>query len=113
MSCKICFEPYDHSICKPFIMLQSPHTFCISCINKFNSNKFPTCNFKFDIFRLNVELLDLVPLSNYDKSKTESVSVINQAKELFNECKNLLDEKAKLNLTQFESIKQKIRLSSY
>lgn len=50
----------------------------------------------------------MVLLSNYDKSKSESISVINQAKELINEYKQILDEKEKLDLTQFESNKQKI-----
>ena len=94
MNCKICFNQYDHSVHKPY-MLSCPHTFCISCINKFKTNKCPTCSLKISAKHPNIELLELVPESMYDQLKVTSEKALNE----INEIKSALKSKseAKLN----------------
>jgi len=68
MNCEICFNPYDHSIHKPYV-LSCPHTFCKFCVDLLTTNKCPTCNTDISIKNPNIALLNLIPESSYDKLK--------------------------------------------
>ena len=66
MSCDICFNNYDHSIHKPY-MLSCPHTFCLSCINKLSNKKCPNCSISISVKNPNIALLEFIKESIYDK----------------------------------------------
>ena len=97
-SCKICLNNYDHSIRKPH-HLSCPHTFCIECINKIKyiSNRCPHCNLPIRGIHQNIELLDTIPQSSYDKLKAETLkdlskkeTEINKQLKSLNPIKNLI-----------------------
>ena len=69
-SCEICFEPFDHSIHKPY-NLSCPHTYCLKCIQIFKDNKCPACNKEIKEKYPSTAILRLIPESNYDKLKTK------------------------------------------
>jgi len=85
MSCQICFDNYDHSI--------RLHSFCLCCINKLNEKKCPVCSKTFNKTYPNLALLDLIPESNYDKLKAESLKSFNEIKQIKNELIKKRDEK--------------------
>lgn len=89
--CKICLNNYDHSIGKPH-HLSCQHTFCIECINKIevDSNKCPKCNQHIRVIYQNVELLELIPESNFDKLKEEALKTLSKKESEVNEHLNAL-----------------------
>jgi hypothetical protein len=89
--CKICLNNYDHSIRKPH-HLSCQHTFCIECINKIkvDLNKCPKCNQPIRVIYENVELLELIPESNYDKLKQEALKKLSTKESEVNEHLNAL-----------------------
>jgi hypothetical protein len=107
MSCKICFNNYDHSKHKPY-QLSCPHTYCINCLNKLKSNKCPACNLKIVNKNPNIALLELITESEYDNLKR------NLSKNLIeiNNSKNSLafkrEIKLKEHITRLKSIKNYI-----
>ncbi len=94
-SCQICLEPYDHSIRKPYSLSSCPHTYCLSCLQKLPNKKCPQCTAKIKRKNLNIALLDLIPESNYDKLKAESLKAIIQ----LNETKTDLKKNRQINLS--------------
>jgi len=70
MSCKICFNNFDHSKHRPY-QLSCPHTYCISCLNKLKSNKCPMCNSIIVNKNTNIALLELIQESDYDRLKSK------------------------------------------
>ena len=83
MNCEICFNPYDHSIHKPYV-LSCPHTFCIGCVNQLTVNKCPTCNTEISIKNPNIALLNLIPESSYDKLKAAFEKTLNELTDIMN-----------------------------
>jgi len=86
MFCKICLNNYDHSIRKPH-QLSCPHTICIECIYKIKaiSNQCPTCNTPIREIHQNIELLEMIPESNYDKLKAETLKILYKKESEINE----------------------------
>jgi len=70
MSCKICFNNFDHSKHRPY-QLSCPHTYYISCLNKLKSNKCPMCNSIIVNKNTNIALLELIQESDYDRLKSK------------------------------------------
>jgi hypothetical protein len=108
MSCQICFNPYDHSLYKPYTLTCQLHTFCISCIGRFNERKCPVCNKSFKKIFPNLALLEVIPESNYDKLKSESFKILNELNEMKNNFTNKRDEKLNKYLKQISEIKDAI-----
>jgi hypothetical protein len=103
--CKICLEPYDHSIRKPYSLSSCPHTFCINCLERLKENKCPVCNRNIISKNINLELLELIPESEYDKSKAEAFKSLNELNELRDNLKLKQDLKLKEHLSQLNLIK--------
>ena len=103
--CKICLEPYDHSIRKPYSLSSCPHTFCISCLELLKENKCPICNRNIIAKNTNLELLELIPESDYDRSKAEAFKSLNELNELRDQLKLKQDSKLKEHLSQLNLIK--------
>ena len=87
MNCEICFNQYDHSVHKPYV-LSCPHTFCVNCVNQLNANTCPTCNSEIKTKNPNLALLNFVPESLYDKLKLKSQKNLNEISEIKNAVKN-------------------------
>jgi len=96
MSCDICFNNYDHSIHKPY-MLSCPHTFCLSCINKLSNKKCPNCSISISVKNPNIALLEFIKESIYDKMKAESQKTLNE----INELKKTLTDKREVKLNEY------------
>ncbi len=79
--CQLCLEKYDHSIHRPYTLSCMTHTFCISCLNRLNNNKCPTCKIVIKGKSPNLALLNLTPLSNYDKLKSEIFKTLNEVQD--------------------------------
>jgi hypothetical protein len=108
MSCQICFNPYDHSLYKPYTLTCQLHTFCVSCIGRFNERKCPVCNKSFKKSFPNLALLEVIPESNYDKLKAESFKILNELNEIKTNFTNKRDEKLNKYLKQISEIKDAI-----
>ena len=108
MSCQICFNPYDHSLYKPYTLTCQLHTFCISCIGRFNERKCPVCNKSFKKSFPNLALLEVIPESNYDKLKAESFKILNELNEMKNNLANKRDEKQEKYLKEINEVKKTI-----
>jgi len=67
MNCEICFEPFDHSAHKPYSLSSCPHTYCTICLDRLTSNKCPQCSKQIIGKNVNIQLLKLIPKSEYDK----------------------------------------------
>lgn len=107
MSCKICFNNYDHSKHKPY-QLSCPHTYCINCLNKLKSNKCPVCNLKIVNKNPNIALLELIAESEYDnlkKNLSKNIIEINNSK---NSLALKSEIKLKEHITRLKSIKNYI-----
>ncbi len=97
MNCDICFEPFDHSIHKPY-NLSCPHTYCLECIQKLRDNKCPQCKQIIkEKYPCNI-LLRLIPESNYDKLKSKSLKTLIE----LNEIKQDMNTKCQVKLTENE-----------
>ena len=94
MSCQICFNNYDHSIHKPY-MLSFPHTFYIQCTNKFD--KCPVCFETIFVKNPNLALLDYIKNSNYDNLKESLVKNLNK----INDVKNAIIHKRDVKLNEY------------
>ncbi len=83
-ACKICFNKYDHSLRKPY-HLSCPHTFCKDCIIKIQiyANQCPACRLPIRETYPNIELLETIPESNYERLENWRRKV-NEYQEIFN-----------------------------
>jgi hypothetical protein len=91
LNCKICFNQFDHSKHKPYVLIYCTHTFCIECIQKLKSKedsfKCPTCSSQVSKINPNWTLLDSIPESSYDKLRRNLESNIHQVENLRNDLK--------------------------
>ena len=108
MNCKICFEPFDHSIRKPY-HLSCPHTFCISCLNDLKENNCPNCQKKITEKNPNVVLMEFIPESKYDKLKSETINVIIKLNETKHDFKRNIDTKLTHHLKKLDSLKDIVK----
>ncbi len=108
MICKICLEPFDHSIRKPFSLSSCQHTYCLECIDKFhlNDNKCPLCREQIKGKFINIALLEVVPESNYDKLKATTLKSCIEINEIKNSLVN--EEKLSMYEIKLKSIKETI-----
>ncbi len=107
MNCDICFEPFDHSIHKPY-NLSCPHTYCLDCIQKLSDNKCPQCKQIIKEKYPSNALLRLIPESNYDKLKSESLKAMIELNEMKQDMKNKCQKKLTENEMRLKSTKQYI-----
>ena len=96
MNCYLCFEPFDHSIRKPY-HLTCPHSFCISCLNHLKKETCPICQKKITEKNPNIALLEFIPESKYDKLKSETLDIIIQLNENKLDLKSNIDTKRSFN----------------
>ncbi len=107
MNCKVCFNHFDHSIRRPFV-LSCQHTFCVSCINKLKSTKCPSCNMSITNKNLNTSLLEFLSESTYDKLKSKLLETLNEINEIKNEIPNKRQAIFNENLSTLKEIKDRI-----
>ena len=107
--CQICFEPFDHSIRIPYSLSSCPHTFCLKCLDQFTTKNCPKCNTLIKGRNLNMALLELIPKSEYDKLKEETLIAIISINETKNDLKNVRDEKLIHHETKLTLIKNIIK----
>ena len=100
MSCRICFNAYDHCIHKPYTLSYILHTFCMSCIKIFKKYKCPVCQ---EIIYKKALCIDLLE-SNYNKLKAESFKVLNNFIETGNDLKNKRDDQYLKKLVKSETL---------
>ena len=111
MNCDICFEPFDHSIRKPYSLMSCPHTYCLKCSDQFFHNaidKCPQCKKPINGKNLNIALLKLIPESSYDRLKAKSLKVFIELNETKQNLKKSREEKLNTHVAKIQSIKQKI-----
>ena len=111
MSCEICFNSYDHSIHKPY-MLSCPHTFCLSCIDKLSNKKCPNCSISISAKNPNIALLEFIQESIYDKMKAHSQKTLNEISELKKSIPEKLDLKLDESVIKINEIKAHINTES-
>jgi hypothetical protein len=93
MNCDICFESFDHSIHKPYSLSSCPHTYCLNCLEKLKTKKCPQCNKLIKGKNANMALLKLIPESNYDKLKDESLKSFINLNEIKQDLKDKREKK--------------------
>lgn len=108
MSCEICFNLYDHSIHKPY-MLSCPHTFCLECVNKFKTKKCPSCDAHIKAKNPNIALLQFVPESLYDRLKLETQKTLNEISDLRTTLKIKRESKLNKYADELSSIRNSIK----
>jgi len=106
--CPICYESFDHSIRRPYSMSSCPHIFCLKCSEQFKENKCPKCGLRSEGKNLNMALLQVIPESEYDKLKAESLKAFIHLNEAKQDLKQNRLEKLNIHETKLESIKQEI-----
>jgi hypothetical protein len=106
--CQICYEPYDQSIRRPYSMSSCPHTYCLKCLEQITNNRCPECGIRSKGKNLNMALLQLIPESEYDKLKAESLKALIHLNEAKKYLKQNRLEKLNIHETKLESIKQVI-----
>jgi len=92
MNYTICLEPFDHSINKPYSLSSCPHTFCASCLKRLNTNKYPICAKQIASKNTNIALLELIPESEYDKLKAETLKGFIKIREIQKEVDHISQE---------------------
>ncbi len=107
MICQICFEPYDHSRNRPYI-LSCPHTFCARCLNQLNGKKCPNCNVTIRNKHVNLALLELVPQSSYDHQKNDSLKKLIEVNDLNLKLSKMREINHTDSLNKIQSIKEVI-----
>jgi len=105
MDCNICNEPFDHSIRKPFVLSSCGHSNCFSCLKQLKGNKCSQCRATFKNKYPNISLLNLIPESNYDKLKTNTLKQFGQS---YRDFKSSRDQKLKIHEDKLKSIKKVI-----
>ena len=108
MECNICFEPFDHSIRKPYSLSSCQHTYCLKCLDQLNNNKCPNCNEPIKGKNINIALLKLIPESSYDKLKATTLKYCIEINEIKNNLKKSNEERLNIYETKIKSIKQTI-----
>ncbi len=106
MNCDICFEPYDHSIRKPYSLMSCPHSYCLSCLEQLPTNKCPQCNKTFKDKNPNLALLKLIPKSSYDYLKEKSLKSLIDLSEIKAVLKDKRESKLKHHETKLSLIKK-------
>ena len=104
MSCMICFNQYDHSNRKPY-MLSCPHTFCLSCVNLMVTNNCPTCNARIQAKHPNLALLEFIPESLYDKLKADTLKTLSE----INDIKKVFKNNRKSKLVEYKEMLSSIK----
>lgn len=108
MNCEICFEPFDHSIRKPYSLSSCSHTYCLSCLQKLINKKCPECNKTIKEKNPNNALLRFIPESNYDKLKSETLKAWINLNEIKQNLKSKRQEKLEQNRAKLISTKKLI-----
>ncbi len=114
LNCKICFNQFDHSKHKPYVLIYCTHTFCIDCIKKLKikestSFKCPTCSGLVSKINPNWTLLDSIPESNYDKLLSNLEQNINQVQMLRTNLKTNRDLKIKQMSQKMKDLRSEIK----
>ncbi len=106
MNCQICFEPFDHSIRKPYSLSSCPHTYCVRCLQQIK--KCPQCSKPIKEKNTNMALLELIPESNYDKLKAQSLKAYIDLNEIKKDLKTNRESKLNKHKTKLTLIKKVI-----
>ena len=106
--CQICYESFDHSIRRPYSMSSCPHTYCLKCLEQIKNNRCQEGGIRSKGKNLNMALLQLIPESEYDKLKGESLKALIHLNEAKQDLKQNSLEKISIHETKLESIKQVI-----
>ncbi len=69
LNCLKCSENFDHSNKRPMSLLKCAHTLCNECLINLDIKKCPTCESKIEEATTNWSILNITPLSEYDKKK--------------------------------------------
>lgn len=99
MKCQICFNNFDHSDHKPYVLIPCTHTLCIRCLDDLvdEPRQCPICSFQVKDRNPNWALLDLIPENNIDQLKYSLQKSLNETDEL----RKKLNE---INRKQFKDI---------
>jgi len=87
IDCKLCENLFDFSQRRPY-QLSCTHSICLECINNQFGNKrriidtCPICNYKVRYKYENLELLEFIAESEYDKLKLESLNGLTEIKKI-------------------------------
>ena len=108
MKCKICFEPFDHSIHKPYSLSLCPHTYCLKCLQSNECQVCPECREPIKGKNINIALLEVIPESSYDKLKAITIKHCFEINEIRNNLKKSNEEKLSIHEEKLKSIKQTI-----
>ena len=114
LSCKICFEPFDHSKRKPHVLIYCTHTFCHDCVIKLRHNqsgfKCPTCNTSIEDINPNWALLDSIQESSYDQLKNSLQKEVTELESLRVEFKSSREVDVKENSQKMKLIRTDVKL---
>lgn len=108
MQCQICFEKFDHSLHKPFVLIPCTHTVCITCLGILPDKRCPTCGREFMDKNPNWALLELVGDSDYDLLKKQMNRSFNETEILKKKLYDVHQRKLEENNQKLKSIQNEI-----
>ncbi len=74
MSCQICFDSYNNSDHKPYVITSCGHTFCCNCLNSLSDRLCPTCRKLIRGKQLNFALLEMIDSKAVDSRESEELT---------------------------------------
>lgn len=110
MKCQICFENYNHSLNKPYVLIPCTHTICIRCLDDLMDEPklCPVCTLTIKDRNPNWALLDLIPESNTDRLKHSLLKKLSETEDSKKKINNLNKQKFKEGLTSLKTVKKEL-----
>lgn len=114
-SCNICFDDYNHSKNKPFMLKNCLHTFCNKCVNSFKEKSCPTCKSGFQDSGPNQMLIDIIAKinsRNFAELQNEIDEIASLLKEfkLVNTSKNIENAFKSTKMQVVSSVEELVKL---
>ena len=106
--CRNCSNTYDHSKHQPFSLSCIMHTFCLDCVNKMTECPVKDCKKPVTDKKINLELLELIPKSNYDNLKFKAESLIEEIQSKEMQVNEKCDKKVRKLMKRIHLLKEKI-----
>jgi hypothetical protein len=112
MECKICLHKYDEVVRIPYSINSCGHCYCISCLNKINSQNCPTCRGKITSKTINRAILELITNNSSDTGNHNQTKIKDflQLKDLDYQLHSKIKTKQNECNEFFKTIREKVQI---
>lgn len=110
MKCQICFNNYNHSEHKPYVLIPCTHTLCIRCLDDLSGDpkQCPLCTLTIKDYNPNWAILDMIPETNFGHLKYSLEKSLNESENIKKKLNELNKQNFKDTIVNLKEVKQEI-----